>query len=602
MDVPKSLQPDPLAVVAGHGPGVDFAANATRYERVQGDPIFRPLKIYTIDPSSSRLEGQTAEIKIPFEALRPGPIGERFEVVATPNGPFSHYDPVDLDEGRLLIANGLDPAPTNPNFHHQMVYAVAMSTYEVFRTALGRELSWSFPDRRLKLIPHAFEGANARYVRDRQALEFGWYRVPAKHAGQLPPEGKVFACLSHDIIVHELTHALLDGLRARFDETTNPDVPAFHEAFADLVALLQRFSYSQVVRANIIRTGGDLSKDNDLLHFGFQLARGSGAEAVRSVDLKADQRYDSAEKEHDLGTVLVSAIVSAFLKIYRRRSERVIRIATGGSSPPDPGRLSTELIDQLTHIACKLANQFLRMCIRAIDYCPPIDIQLGEYLRALVTADRDFVPDDPYAYREALVEAFSERRIYPAGVEALTEDGLLWKPPRAKIFENGLEFSHLRFAGTPGKAASKREIQRRANSVLKLVSRPESLCEFGLAQAGESDLKGDEVGPITVESVRVSRRIGPDGQFAFDIVGEVSQKRTSPSKDGWPEFEFYGGSTVILDAQGEVRLVVSKSIKDNKRFDVQRKFAMDHGSDVYALRRCRHEPPPRKPDTDHAKA
>ena len=52
----------------------------------------------------------------------------------------------------------------------------------------------------------------------------------------------VFLSLSHDIIVHEVTHALLDGLRPEFHVASHPDVPAFHEAFADLIAVFQRFS------------------------------------------------------------------------------------------------------------------------------------------------------------------------------------------------------------------------------------------------------------------------------------------------------------------------------------------------------------------------
>ena len=48
------------------------------------------------------------------------------------------------------------------------------------------------------------------------------------------------------------------------------------------------------------------------------------------------------------------------------------------------------------------------------DYCPPVDVRLGDYLRALVTADYDLVPDDPWGYREALVRGFRSTR-YPRG-------------------------------------------------------------------------------------------------------------------------------------------------------------------------------------------
>ena len=48
-----------------------------------------------------------------------------------------------------------------------------------------------------------------------------------------------------------------------------------------------------------------------------------------------------------------------------------------------------------------VARRFLNIVIRAIDYCPPLHCTFGEYLRAIVTADADLVPDDPVGYREA---------------------------------------------------------------------------------------------------------------------------------------------------------------------------------------------------------
>ena len=60
-----------------------------------------------------------------------------------------------------------------------------------------------------------------------------------------------------DIVAHETTHALLDGLHGRFIEPSNPDALAFHEAFADLVALFQHFTFPDVLRHQIARTRGE---------------------------------------------------------------------------------------------------------------------------------------------------------------------------------------------------------------------------------------------------------------------------------------------------------------------------------------------------------
>lgn len=570
------------------GDRVTLAAQTPRYEREMDDPVYRPLQIYTIDPSRHRREGQTAEINIPFEKLRKGPKGSRFEVCKSGLWPLKPYGSVDLDDPRLLISNGHEPAPTDPVFHHQMVYAVAMTTYAAFRSALGREVSWGFREARLKLVPHAFEDANARYDRENKRLDFGWYKVTGGDSIDMPPGSFIFSCLSHDIIAHELTHALLDGLRVSFDQASNPDVSAFHEGFADLVALLQRFSYEKVVRSIIIETQGQLSKDSEWAAMVFELARGRGDAALRKIDLQGTRRYDSTEEAHDLGSILVSAILEAFVTIYSHKAEPIFRLATDGrTSLAEDETMSDDLLMQLSHSASRLATHLLNMCIRAIDYCPPVDITLGEYLRALITADRDLVPDDDWSYREALVDAFRKRHIFPEGVAALSEDALLWEPPSHEICIEGLNFGELRFSTDPGYAANAQEIARQAGLVGRTVCRAENLEIFGLADPKDPAFGNDKVDRPVVESVRSLRRVGPDRQLAFGLVAEVIQRRQI-ERPGYPPLTFCGGATLIIGADGEVRYVVAKNIKSEARLQRALDFAASNGAEVYALAVCRH--------------
>ena len=65
----------------------------------------------------------------------------------------------------------------------------------------------------------------------------------------------VFCCLSHDVVVHETTHALIDGIRKRFMDPSSPDQAAFHEGLADAIALLSVFAMRNIVETVIERRG-----------------------------------------------------------------------------------------------------------------------------------------------------------------------------------------------------------------------------------------------------------------------------------------------------------------------------------------------------------
>ncbi len=69
------------------------------------------------------------------------------------------------------------------------------------------------------------------------------------------------------------------------------------------------------------------------------------------------------------------------------------------------------------------------MCIRALDYCPTVDITFGDYLRAVITADLDAVKNDKLGYRTAFMEAFRKWNILPADMRTVSEQTLAWNQP-----------------------------------------------------------------------------------------------------------------------------------------------------------------------------
>ena len=545
-------------------PGVALGAFVQAYECKAGDPTIRPLRVYAVDPSLSRAEGAIATIQVPYEPLLPGPVGYLFEVECADGE--HRYPPLDLESPRILINDGLPPSVTNPAFHQQMAYAVASSVYATFRAALGRLIAWSSDEKpggagqplRLRLRPHvSSEGANASYVKSDREIRFG-YDADLKLS-----EGRQFACLSHDIIAHEMTHALIDGLRARFTVPTNPDVLGFHEGLSDLVAVFHHFLYPEVLAVQIRKVGPEVARSAMLTqiaaNFGIETI---GAAAVRdAADAHRKVTYNSNLEAHEMGQVLVTAVFEAFVKIYHRKTERYLRLA----GPQPPGFWSEDLVQMLAEKASELARNFLHICIRAIDYCPALDLELGDYLRALITADYNLVPDDPWGYRETLINCFADRGIYPRGVLSLSEDALLWRGPNRHLPAiPRLSFSDLRFNGDPSVPASADELKKQAEALGEYITQPQWCDEFGLMPADS-----ESVDLPAIQSVRTTRRVGPDGQVLFDLVAEVTQRRMVVDPETGARAKFVGGATIIIGPRGEIRYVISKNIRKQARIDQQ---------------------------------
>lgn len=568
-------------------PRVERQALLLPFRRDAGAPLTRPLRIYTLDPSMSRRLGGVATVEVPYEQLLPGPEGARFRVI--PHGGSYKPEPLDLDRPFVLMSAGVEPSPSDPQFHLQMVYAVASLTYAAFRRAIGREIVWAVePDVdghvRLSLSPFGFRGRNAGYSREVGNITFGYFRAGKEPAGFVVPEGMIFTALSHDIIVHETTHALLDGLRSAFLMPSNPDVAGFHEGFSDIIALLMHFSHPGVVAQAIGDARGSLSQSRLLSDLAreFGYARGTrgntGARPLRSaIDVAEIQAFDSdvqggepptqyepGMEAHRLGSVLASAIFEAFVTIARRKTERLLRIA--GIAPETLGTstLRHELVTAIADDASAVAGNFLNICIRAIDYCPPVDMEIGEYLRALITADLEIMQEDPWGYREALMRSFRRRGIFPDHVEFMTEDAVRWRPPQQSMVIPGLAFKRLRFGRDPGYPANAAELRRQAEVLGAFVSQPAIAKHLHLIAPAAPHLKSvTQAGPITVESIRMARRVAPDGHTLFDLVGEVTQTVTVTIA-GTP-FEFIGGCTLVIGSEGEVRYAIYKRLDSIKR-------------------------------------
>lgn len=546
------------------------------YRRKPSDPLVRRLRIFASDPAMSRLSGNVVVVEVPYEPLKPGPKGALFEVCnAGPDG-RRLMRKANLESHAAILRLGYEASEADPAFRQQMVYAVASVVHRSFRRALGRQLAWAGAaagEGRLRLYPQGADADNAEYVPDAGELRFGFFRAETP-VGRLLPGGHVYTALSHDVIAHELTHALLDGMRAQFLMPSGPDVPAFHEGFADTVALFHHFQYADALRSALRRGRGNLrAPEAGYLHEIAQIVgRAGGADRpLRSA--VNERRYDAKLDCHELGETLLGAVYDAFCAVFERKVARYVQLATGGSGVLPQGEINPLLLEVLIDKAQTLAEQFLSVLIRAVDYCPPVDLRLGEYLRAIVTADREMVPDDPWGFREAFVDSFRERGIALRDVTSLSEDALAWRSPRVGIPPiERLNFGRLQFNGEPGAGVSPEEARAQACALGDVATDPRYLREFGLVARDDRRLRGRRVEKPQIESIRTARRVGPDGRIVFDQIAEITQECIVPPGRKHLGFSYWGGCTVVIGPDGDVRYTVLKSVLGEGRLERRREF------------------------------
>jgi hypothetical protein len=201
-----------------------------------------------------------------------------------------------------------------------------------------------------------------------------------------------------------------------------------------------------------------------------------------------------------------------------------------------------------------IADTMLTMAIRAIDYTPPIHIEFGDYLSALLTADREVRNDDSrYRLRARLLDSFASFGIAPGSG---TADGT-WTPPTAQLARGGAHFSALQGDTTE---------------------------MFRLVWANRKALKLNPEAFTRVVSLRPAFRVSPDDGFQIrETVAECTQYLRIPASQlgryglripaGMPpdqEVVMRGGSTLILDEYGELKYEVYNHIPTSGRQQADR--------------------------------
>ena len=542
----------------------------------------RKLTILAMDPSvKDRGKILRTQIEIPNEALEEGPRGYRVHVIDYDSSRNILHPPTKIPPG----ANRDDDTPddpfegatdqallSDPGFHAWMTYGIIMKTLSRFEFALGRRIGWAFEGHQIQVSPHAFSDANAFYSDSAQGLFFGSFP-------SLDRKRTVFTCLAHEVVAHETTHALLDGLRERYTDPSSPQQAGFHEAFADIVALLSIFSAESVV-AKMIDLGmpnvsattirrSDLTpeklRNSALLglaqEMGSEISGIHGQALRRSASLPARADYlvsGEYQEAHMCGEILVAAVLNAFLDVWIGRLK-----AIGDASSLDRQRAAQE--------GAEIADRLLSMCIRAIDYCPPTDLQFCDFASALLTSDWELNPrDEKFELRSNVLRSLRAYGIVPRSKGSPGRQEGSWDPPP---HPEAFRYDRTHFDS--------------------MKSDHDELFRF--LWENRQLFKLSEQAFTRVLSVRPCVRTGRDGFVLRETVVEYHQQLTIFASelaalrickpDQMPEdtkVTLFGGNAVIFDEYGQIKYNIGNAIiqaedKPDRQGD-RLKYLWEHGA------------------------
>jgi hypothetical protein len=384
----------------------------------------------------------------------------------------------------------------------------------------------------------------------------------------------IYSCLSHDIVAHETTHALLDGLRERYTDPSSPEQAGFHEGFADIVALLSIFSLTGIVEKIIDlnargRKRRQIAKDllttnalrKSLLmglakEMGQELTKVRGNVLRRSVELKPSREYIKAqefEEPHRRGELLVAAVMNAFLSVWVKRLKALGQVA--------PGLLDRE---RVVEEGASVADYLLTMVIRALDYAPPVNLEFCDFLSAILTSDREINPNDSkYKFRETLRKSFVSYGIDPRSSGTETDPGV-WLRPAGRISNDRIRFESL---------------QRDPDEVFRFIW--DNRKALGFYDQAYS----------RVLSVRPCLRIGPDGFALRETVAEYVQiielQASELGRMGIeappdmlkedPEVKLTGGGALIFDEYGKLKFHIANPLNDSERQSQRIEYLWSYG-------------------------
>ncbi len=360
--------------------------------------LLLPFSTYFQDPFVAKTDPKKAIDEDVFVAWEPGltdgPTSSRFAIVdynadtgtLEPPAVWSEDEQAFLGSGKRLDKDAADTF----QFHQVSLWALLQQALAFFEDgpALGRSIPWAFEGNRLIVVPHAGYGENAFYDRASKSLQFYYFGSE---------EATVYTCLSVDIVNHEFAHAVLDGIRPLYNESSNPHTGAFHEFMGDLSAVLLTLQNRTLRHQLAVSSLGKFADATTLSSLAEEFGKAvSGRPYLRTArnDFTMTDMANETEP-HRLSQVLTGAMFD-------------VLIAIGENYQKDAGEGARH-----TPVAAfwYAADRMQRMAIQPLDLLPPAEVTFRDYALAVCRSQRLADPIDPEDYYGMLIKVFRTRGI-----------------------------------------------------------------------------------------------------------------------------------------------------------------------------------------------
>ena len=359
--------------------------------------------------------------------------------------PLDLEDPVPADDRRRHAS------PANGQFALQMVYAVC--SLPTRRSGARSAATSRGPPRRSTARPDASHRSALRLPPAQRRLfaarpgtsRFGYFRAGAEASWLHRDQGP------------HLHRALARRHRARDDaraprrpalvvrRPTNPDVLAFHEGFADLVALFLHFSYPgswsrpSAIRAAPWRGVAPLGHGPGIRLCA--VARATARALRLAIDVEASSRSTPTCRpvrrrplRYDPSSSRTTSAPCSCRRCSRRSSPWSGARASASSASPASTRGTWARRSSATSWSARWRRKPRRRG-RVPRHLHPRHrlLPAGGHGARRVPAGAGHRghrsrADDKWGYREALMRSFRRRHIFPDHVEFMTEDAVRWQP------------------------------------------------------------------------------------------------------------------------------------------------------------------------------